>query len=298
MYGITTKQFSVLRDHMDVYQFMLDIYTPHWQTGVAAPFWEYALVSDWMDKSYLHRCRIWKDKEKIVAFCFHENPVSHVYFSLRPGYEALAPEMVEYAEKHMPRAGGEQQLMLTGTQRQLAQAAEAAGYSQAGGYESFFFNCEEPLEYPLPEGFHFTEIGGVDVAKACQCCWKGFDHEETEGPWNGEYEHGYALCSAPHATPEHHIAVMNQAGEYVCYAGMWWVPENKLAYLEPLCTVPAYRHKGLAAAALSQLYRRLKPLGAAYITGGGNPFYQKIGYGPGVVWTFWKKGSGQALSLS
>lgn len=82
---------------------------------------------------------------------------------------------------------------------------------------------------------------------------------------------------------------MNQAGEYVCYAGMWWVPENKLAYLEPLCTVPAYRRKGLAAAVLSELYRRLRPLGAEQLTGGGNPFYQKIGFGPGVQWTYWQK---------
>ena len=46
----------------------------------------------------------------------------------------------------------------------------------------------------------------------------------------------------------------NEAGEYVCYAGLWWVPENKLAYMEPLCTVPEYRHMGLASAALSEIY--------------------------------------------
>ncbi len=82
---------------------------------------------------------------------------------------------------------------------------------------------------------------------------------------------------------------MNEAGDYVCYAGMWWVPENHLAYLEPLCTVPEYRRKGLAAAALSELWQRLKPLGATHMTGGENPFYPKIGYGPGVKWTYWKK---------
>ena len=59
---------------------------------------------------------------------------------------------------------------------------------------------------------------------------------------------------------------------------MWWVPENHLAYMEPLCTVPEHQHKGLAAAALSHHVRVLGALGAEVMTGGGNEFYKKIGY--------------------
>ncbi len=36
---------------------------------------------------------------------------------------------------------------------------------------------------------------------------------------------------------------------------------NGIAYLEPLCTIPEYRGRGLAAAALSEIYRRTKKLG-------------------------------------
>lgn len=289
MNPITTKQFSILSDHMDVYRFMLDVYSPDGRNGAPAPFWEYALASSWMDKSYLHRCRIWKDGEAIVGFCFHENPATDVYFTLRPGYEALAPQMAAYAGERMPQADGGRRLVLLGKQEALIKAAESLGYSQTGCYENLAYDCAKPLEYPLPEGFRFTEPGGVDPAKATECCWKGFDHEAQEGPWDGQYEDAYALVNAPHATPEHHIAVMNQAGEYVCYAGMWWTPENKLAYLEPLCTVPAYRRRGLAAAVLSELYRRLRPLGAEVLTGGGDPFYRKIGFDSGTLWTYWQK---------
>ena len=48
--------------------------------------------------------------------------------------------------------------------------------------------------------------------------------------------------------------------------------------MEPLCTVPEYRHKGLASAALTQHYRRFKEMGGKLLTGGNNDFYQKIGY--------------------
>lgn len=103
MKNITARQYQILSDHMRIYQFMIDIYEKDWRNGVPAPFLEYALSSEWMDKSYTHRNRIWEDNGQIVAFCFTESPVTDIYFSLRPGYEELAPEMIAYADAHMPR---------------------------------------------------------------------------------------------------------------------------------------------------------------------------------------------------
>ena len=64
--------------------------------------------------------------------------------------------------------------------------------------------------------------------------------------------------------------------------------------MEPLCTHPDHRRRGLAAAALSRHYHRMKALGATHMTGGGDPFYEKIGYGKGIHWTFWKREESQA----
>jgi GNAT superfamily N-acetyltransferase len=94
---------------------------------------------------------------------------------------------------------------------------------------------------------------------------------------------------APHATHEYDVIIADENGEYVCFSGMWWVPENKLAYMEPLCTHPDHRRCGLAAAALSRHYHLMKALGATHMTGGGDPFYEKLGYGKGIHWTFWKR---------
>lgn len=115
------------------------------------------------------------------------------------------------------------------------------------------------------------------MKKMIEASWKGFDHD-TE-PEGGE-ERGYNLISAPHATPELDVIIKNSKDEYVCYAGMWMVPENNLAYMELLCTVPEYRRMGLASAALLELYRRTAILGAKNMTGGANEFYFSIGYEP------------------
>ena len=286
--NITHRQYRILSDHMAVYQFLLDIYERDWRNGVPAPFLEYALCSDWMDKSCVHRNRIWFDDEQIVALVFYENPVTDVYFSLRPGYEFLAEEMISYAESDMPKKDGKKRLVIFGAQTALIEAAKKVGWRREFGYWEKVRDFSEPLERSLPDGYRFAEAP-LDVAKCCECCWKGFDHEAEEGPWDGDYEHAFQLMAAPHATDKLDVAIENEAGEYVCYAGMWWTPENKLAYMEPLCTVPEHRRKGLAAAAMSELYRRMKPLGATHMTGGGDPFYDRVGFKPTIEWIFWVK---------
>ena len=267
---------------------MIDIYEKDWRNGVPAPFLEYALSSDWMDKSLVHRWKLWEDNGRIVGLVFYENPVNDVYFSLRPGYEKLADEMAAYAVSFMPRVDGHLRFVIFDGQNAVKEAAAKAGFQQTSGFTERVFDFEQALKYPLPDGFHFVESEKLSVEKIAECCWKGFDHEKEEGSWNGDAEHGYYSLMAPHMHPEHSVVIESDEGEYVCYAGMWWTPENHLAYMEPLCTIPQYRKKGLAAAALSEHYRRLKPLGATHMTGGGNVFYEKIGFKPMVPWTFWE----------
>lgn len=54
-----------------------------------------------MDITYSYINRIWEGNGKIVAFCFYENPMTDIYFSLNPGYEKLTSEMMAYADAHM-----------------------------------------------------------------------------------------------------------------------------------------------------------------------------------------------------
>lgn len=287
--SITSRPFRILADYMAVYDFLIEISTSDYRNGVDAPFLEYALSSDWMDKSFTHRWHIWQDKDQIVGFCFTEDPVTDAYFCLRPGYAFLADEMIRHAEQHFPGPLSEKRMVLFGSQTALREAAARAGWTEFETRDQFDYFFDFPLDYPLPEGFRFTNPGAVDAAKATECCWKGFGNEAESGPWPGDFEGSFRLMNAPHATPDHLIAIENEHGDYVCYAGMWWTPENKLAYLEPLCTVPEYRYKGLAAAILSELARRMRALGAVRMTGGSNPFYSAIGFRPAIRWTYWKK---------
>ncbi|MBE6935938.1 MAG: GNAT family N-acetyltransferase [Ruminococcaceae bacterium] len=302
--AITKKQFQILTDIDLVWNFMVEIYDPAWANGVPAPFFIHAISSTWMTKQYTHLDRFWLEDGRVVAFVYHEDPADTVMFSLRPGYEFLADEMVAYAAAAFPKGEHGVSFNIFGSQTAILSAAERAGYRKEYEYADLLFDMEHrALAYALPEGFYFVKPEDVDPLKITDLTWKGFGHEETRGPlkdwdrldvgpeWSAakSYQDNLATIVAPppHSTPEYDLIIANEAGEYVCLSGMYWVPENHLAYMEPLCTAPEYRGRGLAAAALTEHYRRFKPLGARLMTGGDNPFYQKIGYDQEVLWTHW-----------
>ena len=295
-----TKQFQILTDAELVWELMTDVFTPEECNGPAAPFFEYALTSSWQDKTYLQLNRFWLDGDLPVGFVFYEDDPNQIHFTLRPGYEALAGEMIDYAETAFPVFGAPRELVLNRGQIALIEAAEARGYQVAyrEEYKVFAFSTGQ-LNHPLPAGYRFVDPAWVDPLKAARCMWEGFNEDKGpfttwETPGTGPHELyqsvlGATLAPSPHATYERTVVVADEEGDYACFAGMWWVEKNKLAYLEPLCTVPKHRHKGLAAAALSEHDRRLRPLGARLMTGGVSDFYRRIGYRDTVVTTHYVK---------
>ena len=248
--------------------------------------------------------RLWFDGDKVVGFVFNESPVTDIYFKVRPGYEFLAKEMVDYAIDHMPNFNNKQQFMLFNGQEFLMEETKKRGFTLIYDYEDRQFDFEKELNFLLPEGFHFVDPTEADPVKLTKCCWYGFNHED-KGPfenWNVQDDSANwtpqkayksvvrsIIAPSPHSTRQYDIIIADEEGEYACYSGMWWVPENRLAYMEPLCTIPKYRKMGLASAALSKHYCTMKSLGATHMTGGSDPFYEKIGYGKGIHWYCWKR---------
>lgn len=288
--NITTRQFNLLTDANLAWDFLVDVYDAN---HVEALYFEYAITESWMCKDYLHLCRFWLDGDRVVGFVFHENPVTSLHFALRPGYEALAEEMIVYAGSLFSASFGETEFVLHPVQTALIAAAEQQGWTLAEKEREYRLDMTKAsLDYELPEGYRFVLPEEVDALKLARCTWSGFNEWE-QGPfrdwdkpdksdWNPhkaflDVQSGL-MAPPPHSTYEHNVVIANEDGEYVCYAGMWWVPENSLAYMEPLCTALQYHHKGLASAALTAHYRKFKALGGRVLTGGGSDFYRKIGY--------------------
>ena len=130
---INTKQFQILTDIELVYKLMTEVYNHEETNGPAEPFFEYAITSPWMEKDFLRLNRFWLDDGNPVAFVFYEQPVTSLYFVLRPGYEYLSGEMIEYAETAYPKFDEPTELVLVSGQTALIDAAKARGYELAWG---------------------------------------------------------------------------------------------------------------------------------------------------------------------
>ena len=292
--NIRTKQFQILTDAELVWTLMTDVFTPDERNGPAAPFFEYALTSSWQDKTYLRLNRFWLDGDLPVGFVFYEDDPNQIHFVLRPGYERLTETMIDYAETAFPAFDNPRELVLNQGQTALVETAEKRGYEVVYREDNKVFDFSTgQLSHPLSEGYHFVDPDRVDPLKAARCMWEGFNEDKGpfanwETPSTGPHElyqsvFGATMAPSPHATYDRTVVIADENGDYACFAGMWWVDKNKLAYLEPLCTVPAHQHKGLAAAALSEHDRRLRSLGARLMTGGSNDFYRRIGYRDTIV---------------
>lgn len=282
MKDITKREYRN-EDFDKVFQFMIKTYAIDWKNGVPAPFFEYAQVLPWTERERNHRNAIWEEDDEIVGFCFFESSMGHAFFNIKEGYDTIIPDMIVHAEKQLCSKDGSLELKLFSGQKNVIKVAEQEGYQQISESKQLIYSyCDGPLDYILPDGFYFEEPCKIDLEKQLDATWQGFGNK-SERPKSNHRPTEFGSIKGMD------VVVKNEQDEYVCCASMYFIPQNKLAYLEPLATIEKYRNRGIASAALSELYKRTRRLGATHMTGGYNKFYYDLGFKPVVVWTTWKK---------
>lgn len=284
--SITRRPYRYLTDFEDVYRFMRDNYSIDGAYGQKPPFFEYAQALLDFDRVHTYLDAIWEDAGGIVAFCYYEINPGQAYFNLKKGYECLIPEMITYAEQNMKSVEGKLICNIYSTQTAFADELRKRGYKKTEAYPVHIYDLSKPLIHPLPEGFRFVSGNELDLMSLTRMIWRAFGNDEWA---NKDATGAYMQHASPHQTKSLDVVIAASNGDYACFAGMWLVPEVHLAYLEPLCTAPEYRRRGLASAALSELSRRTIKLGATHMTGGAIPFYKKIGYDAMSYTELWEK---------
>ena len=118
--------------------------------------------------------------------------------------------------------------------------------------------------------------------------WQGFDHGTDISEFEQEAE--ISAQKRPHLNPKLSLAVVNEKGEDVAYSCLWFSEKTDYAYIEPVCTVPAYRGKGIGKAVLFEALNRAMDMGAkvAYVIS-EQEFYRKLGLQKDMVFTFYWK---------
>jgi predicted N-acetyltransferase YhbS len=279
------RQYQGSADFEAIGSFLINHYqTDNRDGNWFQPTWEYMHCHPSLDESNLEKIRIWEDAGEIVAVTNYESSLGEGYFHVKPGYESLKPEMLDYAEAEFCSTDteGKKHLIvyMNDFDTDFDGLVKARSYELKQDWASPVSQFVIPDPFPaieLPEGFQLkSRADDNDLRKVKRVMWRGFNHEgEPEGDLEGQIKGQ----SGPNFRHDLNIVVVAPDGNFVSYCGMWYEPVNRIAYVEPVATDPDYRRMGLGKAAVWEGIRRCGAEGAtvAYV-GSDQKFYHAIGF--------------------
>ncbi len=285
--SVTLRPYDHPRDYEAVGRFLIDTFDGsdrilNWMQ----PRWEYMHHHPFIAGVQLDTIAVFEDEGRIVGLAHPEDKPTFIYFQRAPGYDSILPAMFAHSLEHFGGPSIMLQrniigLFINDFDEELEAMAESFGFERQDefhdGYSKFDLSRLIP-ESPVPDDIRIQSLADEnDQRKINLCLWHGFNHE---GDIPEEDLNGPAVAQhAPNFRKDHTIVAVAPDGGYVSYAGIWHVPENKIAYVEPVATDPVYRRRGLARACGMESLRRVRDEGAtAAWVGSEQPFYMAIGF--------------------
>jgi predicted N-acetyltransferase YhbS len=250
------------------------------------PRWEYMHFHPNTLALPIERFGVAEQDGRIVGVVHFEDRPAYAYLQVRPGHGVAIGPLLDWAGQHLggpsirfgPRTLG---IFVNEHDHELRDAVTDRGFVAHPEVveESSGLDLGRPLPRAVvPRGFRLRSLAEEDdLWKVNRVLWRGFGHGEqapaTEVP-------GRAFAqAAPGFRRDLTIVAVEPGGEYATFCGMWFVPENALAYVEPVATDPAFRRLGLGRAAVLESLRRVRVLGARVAWVGSDiPFYRSLGF--------------------
>lgn len=288
------RHFKYLADYNNVYEMLAENYKPNNASGNMMPAeFEYCFCHPSIDIKSMSRSGVWENDDSIVACAHIEFKLGEAYFEIADGYNYLREEMLDFSEKYLygRKENGTTFLSVKVPQSQpeFIKYIENKGYKFTRESECYYLPLDKEFEVELPKGFKIISVfDGVDHVKLQIAIQLGFEHSMED--IIGDHLANSLICgTGPNFKPELNYVVVASNGDYAAYGGFWYDEKTDLAYLEPLCTHPDYRYKGLAKAILSKGMNECKNLGAKYCTGGSNNLYYHLGFKKYNSYSWWYK---------
>ena len=233
---------------------------------------------------------LWTLGDRVVGAAIYDMYFGEAFCGVLPDHADLYPAVLDYAWENLRDEKGLGVAVPDGD-RQKLDALEARGFVPAEQTETIqTIRLDRDLRAPLPEGLRFASPDPVEDAERLQWLfWQGFDHGEDREEFLREDP--VAPRVRPHFDPRLGVAAENEAGELVSICCLWHLSGTDYAYVEPVCTVPAYRGRGAARAVIFEALTRARTLGAekAHVIS-DMEFYEKLGFSKEYHYTFhWKK---------
>lgn len=244
--------------------------------------WEWMNGLEDFDKNLINSIGLWKNNDKIVGAAVYDQFFGEAFCGVLPEYKELLPQIIEYAYINLKDENG------------LGIAVDDEDIFSKAQFENLEFVKSEqdetilrialdrPFEYNLLPELEIKEVTfPEDEYKYKKVLWQGFDHKDDIAEFEQSLHNKDALnrFSYPHRKPYLSLSVTNNSGEHIAHCTCWYDRRTDYAYVEPVCTIPRYRSKGLGKSVVLEALNRCRRLGAkqAFVIS-DLEFYKKLGF--------------------
>jgi GNAT superfamily N-acetyltransferase len=298
--SISFRTYQSPEDYQRISEFLIANHQPGNRDGNwLEPAWEYMHSHPCLQPSHLPRIGLWEDHGDIVAVAHYEDELGDAFFQFAPGYSHLRVDMLAYAESTLAAPDSAQtasqlRVYANDFDAPFTDLLTESGYQRFEDYDRpmALFQIPEPFpEISLPPGFRLVSLAEEpDWGKVHRVMWRGFNHPGEPDMSPDELEDRRKMFDTPTARRDLKIAVAAPDGTFVAFCGMFYQPDSRFAYVEPVATDPDYRRMGLGKAAVLEGIHRCVALGAtdAYV-GSDQPFYLSLGFDVIYVSQCWHK---------
>lgn len=256
--------------------------------------WNWARL-EWMiehpefDKSLKNSIGLWTVDNKIVGAAIYDMYFGEGFCGVLPEHKDLYPDVVKYACRELKDDSGFG-LAICDENADEVKSIKDLGFTIADQDETIMEkSLDDDLSAELPTGLKlFCPDPVEDVYDLEWLFWQGFDHGDDKAEFEREEE--IIPRVRKHFNKDLGVAAVNENGEMVACCLLWYMPGTDYVYVEPVCTIPSYRGKGVAKALIFEALRRAKKLGAnrAYVIS-NMEFYEKLGFRKKYHYTFYWK---------
>ena len=281
---ISFRTYNHPQDYVHISNFLIEHYQPGNRDGNwLEPAWEYMHGHPSLEPQHLEKIGIWEEHSDIVAVTHYEWRLREAFFQFKPGYEFLRSELLDYAEDNLAEPNGKLHAFVNNSDVLLTSLVKGRGYNRKPEEDRPLARFAIPHPFPeitLPEGFRLLSLADEpDWAKVHKVMWRGFNHGEVKEVPAEDMEMRRSMFDTVTASRDLKIVVAAPDGEFVSICGMFYQPQGRYGYVEPVATDPNYRRMGLGKAAVLEGIRRCADRGAVEAFVGSNQaFYLALGF--------------------
>ena len=243
--------------------------------------WEWMAFHPEFNAGLADKIGLWFCSDELVGMTTYDQYFGEAFFAVKKGFEELEKDILEYAIATFTDENG-LGIAVNDTDTNTIDLLRSYGFAKHDNTENILELTFENLtfDFSVPQGIAIKNLDTKkDLYKHQKVLWKGFDHEGNAPDDETTVNKQKTMLAAPHLNSYLHTIAENEEGEYVAYCGCWYSLKTVYAYVEPVCTIPQYRNKGLGRAVLLEALKRCCSLGAkkAYVISNDN-FYKSLDF--------------------